>query len=54
MIEEKDLNTKILKEKINNILLDDKVYKEYKKNAIKLSNPDSGDKIYNVLKEIVK
>jgi UDP-N-acetylglucosamine--N-acetylmuramyl-(pentapeptide) pyrophosphoryl-undecaprenol N-acetylglucosamine transferase len=54
MIEEKDLNKDILKKKINNILSNDKKYKEYQKNAIKLSSPDSGDIIYEELKKLVK
>ena len=43
----------LLKEKINNILSDKKIYEEYKENAIKISNPLSGDIIYDEIKKIL-
>ena len=54
MIEEKDITVDILKEKINDILSDDKKYKSIKENALKLANVDAADKIYKAIKEILK
>ena len=53
LIEEKDITKELLKEKINNILSDKKIYEEYKENAIKISNPLSGDIIYDEIKKIL-
>ena len=54
LIEEKDLNAELLKKQINKILSDKDKYKQYKENALKLSNPDSGDIIYNAIKDLLK
>ena len=54
LIEEKDLNKDILKKEINKILSDEDKYKKYKENALKLSTPDSGDIIYNAIKELLE
>ncbi|MCR4581911.1 MAG: undecaprenyldiphospho-muramoylpentapeptide beta-N-acetylglucosaminyltransferase [Bacilli bacterium] len=53
LIEEKDLNKDILKEKINKILSDPDKYKKYKENALKLSMPESGDVIYEAIKKVI-
>ena len=54
MIEEKDLNKDILKNKINEILNDKKLYKEYETNLAKMSIDNSSTYIYELLKELIK
>ena len=54
MIEEKDLNKDILKNKINEILNDKKLYKEYETNLSKMSIDNSSTYIYELLKELIK
>ena len=54
MIEEKDLNKDILKEKINKILNDKKLYKSYQDNLKKISITDSSTRIYELIKELLK
>ena len=54
LIEEKDLSTELLKKQINKILSDKDKYKQYKENALKLSNPESGDIIYNAIRDLLK
>lgn len=51
MIEEKDLNKDILKEKINLLLNDSMLYHKIKNNANKLSVNDSSTIIYNCIKK---
>ena len=54
MIEEKDLNKDILKNKINEILNDKKLYAEYETNLAKMSIDNSSTYIYELLKELIK
>ena len=54
LIEEKNLNKDILKKEINKILSDEDKYEKYKENALKLAMPDSGDIIYNAIKDLLK
>ena len=54
MIEEKDLNKDILKNKINEILSDKKLYAEYETNLAKMSIDNSSTYIYELLKELIK
>ena len=54
MIEEKDLNKDILKNKINEILNDKKLYKEYETNLAKISIDNSSTYINELLKELIK
>jgi UDP-N-acetylglucosamine--N-acetylmuramyl-(pentapeptide) pyrophosphoryl-undecaprenol N-acetylglucosamine transferase len=54
MIEEKDLNKDILKNKINEILNDKKLYAEYESNLAKMSIDNSSTYIYELLKELIK
>lgn len=54
MIEEKDLSTQVLKDKINYILNNPKVYSEMQNNLKKMSINDSSTKIYNLIKDLIK
>ncbi len=54
MIEEKDLNKDILKNKINEILNDKKLYAEYETNLAKMSIDNSSTYIYELIKELIK
>ena len=53
LIEEKDLNSKLIKEKINDILNDDSKILIMKDNLKKLAVIDSSEKIYDKIKKIV-
>ena len=54
LIEQSNVTEETLKKTIDKILSDSKKYKEYKENALKLSVPDSGNIIYNAIKELVE
>ena len=54
MIEEKDLNKDILKERINYILNNKMIYKSYQDNLKKISITDSSTRIYELIKELLK
>jgi UDP-N-acetylglucosamine--N-acetylmuramyl-(pentapeptide) pyrophosphoryl-undecaprenol N-acetylglucosamine transferase len=54
MIEEKDLNKDILKEKINEILNNKKYYNEIKNNLRELSITNSSTIIYNLIKNLLR
>lgn len=54
LIEEKDLNAKILKEKINMLLDDELLYKTYQSNLKKLSINNSSTYIYELIKELIR
>lgn len=53
LIEEKDLNKTTLIKMIDDILLDEKRYKQVKDNLSTLGIKDSGSRIYNILKEMI-
>lgn len=53
MIEEKDLNSKILQEKIDYLLKDSETRIKLRLNSLKLAVFDSNNKIYKIIKEIV-
>lgn len=54
LIEEKNLSGKLLVEKIDELINNKELYKDIKENLKKLSITDSADRIYNVLKEMIK
>ena len=54
LIEEKNLNGKLLVEQIDELINNKELYKDIKENLKKLSITDSADRIYNVLKEMIK
>lgn len=54
LIEEKNLNGKLLVEKIDQLVNDKELYQNMKQNLEKLAIKDSADRIYNVLKEMIK
>ena len=54
MIEEKDVNSKVLIALINNILYDKEKYYEIKHNISKLNVLNSADIIYNEIKDLIK
>lgn len=54
IIEEKDLTSDILLNKINDILSDDVKYKNMKENLKKMSMNNSSDVIYNKIKDLIK
>ena len=54
MIEEKDLTKDKLKEKINKLLTNEKLYKEISENAKKMSIDNSSTLIYEKIKELIK
>ncbi len=54
MIEEKDLNKDILKDKINEILNNKKLYSEYETNLAKMSIDNSSTYIYELLRDLIK
>ena len=54
LIEEKNLSGKLLVEKIDELINNETLYKNMKENLEKLSITDSADRIYNVLKEMIK
>ncbi|MDD4188427.1 MAG: undecaprenyldiphospho-muramoylpentapeptide beta-N-acetylglucosaminyltransferase [Bacilli bacterium] len=54
MIEEADLTSKLLKEKINKILSDKNYNEKMVKNLKKIAIPNSSTIIYNVLKDLIK
>ena len=53
MIEEKDLNSEIIKNKINEILNDSNKINIMKENLKKLAIKNSSEKIYEKIKEII-
>ena len=53
LLEEKDFNDKNLLEKIDLVLNDEKLYNEMHTNALKLGQPSSTEKIYQLIKELV-
>lgn len=54
LIEEKDLNKDILKEKINYLLTNQEIYNTYKTNLLNMSIPNSSTIIYNTIKDMIK
>ena len=54
MIEEKDLTKDKLKEEINKLLTNEKLYKEISENAKKMSIDNSSTLIYEKIKELIK
>lgn len=54
MIEEKDLTSELLKEKINNILNNPKVYSDMQKNLREMSITNSSTMIYNLIKNLLR
>ena len=54
LLEEKDLTSDALINKINEVLNDDKKYSEMKKNLEKMSMDNSSDVIYKKLKDLIK
>ena len=54
LLEEKDFNSVNLLKKIDLILKDSVLYKSMHKNALELGIRDSSDRIYQVIKEIIK
>lgn len=54
LIEEKDVNSNILKENINILLNDKSKYLEMKNNLKRLSINDSSTRIYNIIKDLIK
>lgn len=54
LIEEKDLNKDILKEKINYLLTNPETYNTFKKNLQNMSIPSSSTIIYNTIKDMIK
>lgn len=54
LIEQNELEAKILKEKINHLLNNYQVYQDMKKNLQKLCIKDSSTKIYNILKDLTE
>lgn len=54
LIEEKDLNKDLLKEKINYLISNKDIYDSYKNNLIKLSISNSSTIIYNTIKGMIK
>ena len=54
LIEEKDLTSKILLNKISEILLDSQKYQEIKTNLGKMSMNNSSEVIYKKLKDLIK
>ncbi len=54
LIEEKELTSKKLDNMINNVLFDEKRYKEMKKNLKKLSIDNSSEIIYKRIKDLVE
>ncbi len=53
LLEEKDFNASNLLEKIDLVLNDSKLWKEMHDNSLKLANPSSSDKIYQLILELV-
>ncbi len=53
VIKEKELSDKVLLDKIDNILNDDKKYKKMVDSNKKLGMPDSATKIYNLIRNII-
>ena len=53
VIKEKELSDKVLLDKIDNILNDDKKYKKMVDSNKKLDMPDSATKIYNLIRNII-
>ena len=53
LIEEKDLNERVLKENINKVLNNNEIYNEYKNNLLKLSVPNSSTLIYEIIKKMI-
>ena len=54
MIEEKDFNPELLKEKIDKLLNDEVYYQQMQKNLSKIAINDSSTRIYHILKELSK
>lgn len=54
VIEEKDLNSEKLIEAVDNMVSDKDLLKEYSSNAQAMAITDASDRIYNIVKEIVK
>ena len=54
VIEEKDLTKDKLKEEINKLLTNEKLYKEISENAKKMSIDNSSTLIYEKIKELIK
>lgn len=54
LIEEKDLNTNIIQVAVNELMYNDKKYKEMKDNLKKLGQEESSTVIYKKIKELIK
>jgi len=54
LLEESELNTKVLKKQINNLLDNKKKYLEIKNNLKKIEVKDSSELIYNIVKDMIK
>ena len=54
LIEEKDLNSNIIKVMINELVYNDELYNEFKNNLEKLNIKESSSIIYDEIKEILK
>ena len=54
LIEEKDLNSNIIKVMVNELVYNDKLYSEFKNNLEKLNIKESSSIIYDEIKEILK
>ncbi len=54
VIEEKDLNSEKLIEAVDNMVSDKELLKEYSSNAQAMAITDASERIYNIVKEIVK
>ena len=54
LIEEKNLSGKLLVDKIDELINNKELYNEMKENLKKLAVTDSADRIYNVLKGMIK
>ena len=54
LLEEKDLTSEALINKINEVLNDDKKYQSMKENLKKMSMNNSSDVIYKKLKDLIK
>lgn len=54
LIEEKDLNSNIIKVMVNELVYNDELYNEFKNNLEKLNIKESSSIIYDEIKEILK
>ena len=54
LIEEKNLNSNIIKVMVNELVYNDELYNEFKNNLEKLNIKESSSIIYDEIKEILK